>query len=245
MKMKGAMSGEIDSKLVISRWRVGLFPHNHLSLQFWRWACCGYWADHADLVKFHQSHYHPNNAVVMSFGKYPVAETQARIHEDALAVAGKAFAKGKTRLTTRKSLTAPISVTDTLQCRYGETQTNHHVMAWLLPSILTVNSVWLCDYLKAYWLNMPGSPLRAYLDSHPLASAPTPLLGLDWQPLSDGVLRRGSWVEPEHGDAIEQGILDLLKQVADQPVDSEAIENHFAPTKSTNVISVAIVCHMV
>ncbi|MCP5955592.1 hypothetical protein NL304_25635, partial [Klebsiella pneumoniae] len=71
------------------------------------------------------------------FGNIPVAETQARIHEDALAVAGKAFAKGQKHASRlEKSLTAPISVTDTYSVDTVKPKQTHHVMAWLLPSIL-------------------------------------------------------------------------------------------------------------
>jgi Zn-dependent M16 (insulinase) family peptidase len=158
-------------------------------------------------------------------GNIPVAETQARIHEDALAVAGKAFAKGQKHASRlEKSLTAPISVTDTYSVDTVKPKQTHHVMAWLLPSILDGKQRLAMRLLEGVLVEHAGSPLRAYLDSHPLASAPTPLLGLDdshyQMVFYAGV--RGS--EPEHGDAIEQGILDLLNQVADQPVDSEAIE---------------------
>ena len=69
-----------------------------------------------------------------------------------------------------------------------------------------------------------GSPLRAYLESHPLAVAPSPLLGLDdshyQMVFYAGV--RGS--EPEHAEALEKGILALLNQIADNPISQEVIE---------------------
>ena len=222
-EMKGAMSGEIDQLYhTLAR---HLFPTTTYHYNSGGEPAAITELTHADLVKFHQSHYHPSNAVVMSFGNIPVAETQARIHEDALAVAGKAFAKGQKHASRlEKPLTAPISVTDTYSVDTVKPKQTHHVMAWLLPSILDGKQRLAMRLLEGVLVEHAGSPLRAYLDSHPLASAPTPLLGLDdshyQMVFYAGV--RGS--EPEHGDAIEQGILDLLKQVADQPVDSEAIE---------------------
>lgn len=222
-EMKGAMSGEIDQLYhTLAR---HLFPTTTYHYNSGGEPAAITELTHADLVKFHQSHYHPSNAVVMSFGNIPVAETQARIHEDALAVAGKAFAKGQKHASRlEKSLTAPISVTDTYSVDTVKPKQTHHVMAWLLPSILDGKQRLAMRLLEGVLVEHAGSPLRAYLDSHPLASAPTPLLGLDdshyQMVFYAGV--RGS--EPEHGDAIEQGILDLLNQVADQPVDSEAIE---------------------
>ena len=53
------------------------------------------------------------------------------------AVAGKAFAKGQKHASRlEKSLTAPISVTDTYSVDTVKPKQTHHVMAWLLPSIL-------------------------------------------------------------------------------------------------------------
>ena len=222
-EMKGAMSGEID-QLYHSLARH-LFPTTTYHYNSGGEPAAITELTHADLVKFHHSHYHPSNAVVMSFGNIPVAQTQAHIHDDALAVAGKVFDKGQ-KHTSRleQSLTAPIRITDSYSVDTVKPKQTHHVIAWLLPSILDGKQRLAMRLLEGVLVEHAGSPLRAYLDSHPLASAPTPLLGLDdshyQMVFYAGV--RGS--EPEHGDAIEQGILDLLKQVADHPVDSEAIE---------------------
>ena len=222
-EMKGAMSGEID-QLYHSLARH-LFPTTTYHYNSGGEPAAITELTHADLVKFHHSHYHPSNAVVMSFGNIPVAETQARIHDDALAVAGKAFGKGQKHASRlEQALSAPVAVTERYHVDSVKPKQTHHVMAWLLPSILDGKQRLAMRLLEGVLVEHAGSPLRAYLDSHPLASAPTPLLGLDdshyQMVFYAGV--RGS--EPEHGDAIEQGILDLLKQVADQPVDSEAIE---------------------
>ena len=63
-----------------------------------------------------------------------------------------------------------------------------------------------------------------YLDSHPLGKAPSPLLGLDDSHYEMAFYTglRGS--NPEHAEAVEQGIIDLLTEVANSPVDDETIE---------------------
>lgn len=222
-EMKGAMSGEIDQLYhTLAR---HLFPTTTYHYNSGGEPAAITDLTHADLVSFHQSHYHPSNAVVMSFGNIPVAETQARLHEDALAVAGHEFGKGAKHASRLEvHLPEPIAVVESYQVDNVKPKQTHHVVAWLLPSILDSKQRLAMRLLEGILVEHAGSPLRAYLESHPLASAPTPLLGLDdshyQMVFYAGV--RGS--EPEHAEAIEQGILDLLQQIAAKPIDPIEIE---------------------
>ncbi|PNK61922.1 insulinase family protein [Psychrobacter sp. FDAARGOS_221] len=218
-EMKGAMSGEIDQ--LYHSVASHLFPTTT-----YHYNSGGDPADipdltHQELVDFHQSHYHPSNSVIMSFGNIPVAETQAKLHQDALTQ----FEAGKKHESRREQrLSAPIQVTETYSVDSAGKQQTHHAMAWLLPTITDPKQRLALRLLEGVLIEHAGSPLRAYLDSHPLATGPSPLLGLDDSHYEmvfyAGV--RGS--EAEHADAIEQGILDLLQQVADSEIDPDAIE---------------------
>ncbi|WP_201586572.1 insulinase family protein [Psychrobacter jeotgali] len=218
-EMKGAMSGEIDQL-------YHAVAHHLFPTTTYHYNSGGDPADipdlsHHELLEFHQSHYHPANSVIMSFGNIPVAETQAKIHEDALVQ----FAAGKKHVSRpEQRLSTPISVTETYTAdEVGANQT-HHVVAWLLPAITDPKQRLALRLLEGVLVEHAGSPLRAYLDSHPLGKAPSPLLGLDdshYEMVFYTGLR-GS--EPEHAEAVEQGIIDLLTQVANQPIDNETIE---------------------
>ena len=218
-EMKGAMSGEID-QLYHS------VAHHLFPTTTYHYNSGGDPADipdltHAELVEFHKSHYHPSNSVIMSFGNIPVQETQAKLHEDALAQFGKGK-KHESRPEVR--LSAPIQVTDTYTVDEVDKAQTHHAIAWLLPEITDPKQRLALRLLEGVLIEHAGSPLRAYLDSHPLATGPSPLLGLDDSHFEmvfyAGV--RGS--EAEYADEIEQGVLQLLQQVADSEIDPEAIE---------------------
>ena len=218
-EMKGAMSGEIDQL-------YHTVAHHLFPTTTYHYNSGGDPADipdltHNELVAFHQSHYHPANSVIMSFGNIPVSETQARIHDDALTQ----FAAGKKHVSRPEvRLSAPISAVDTYTADEAGPNQTHHVLAWLLPSITNPKQRLALRLLEGVLIEHAGSPLRAYLDSHPLGTSPSPLLGLDdshYEMVFYTGLR-GS--EPEHAEAVEQGIMDLLADVASKPIDSDTIE---------------------
>ena len=218
-EMKGAMSGEIDQL-------YHAVAHHLFPTTTYHYNSGGDPADipdltHSELVAFHESHYHPSNSVIMSFGNIPVQETQAKLHDDALA----RFETGKKHVSRpEQRLSAPISATETYGVDEAGANQTHHVLAWLLPAITDPKQRLALRLLEGVLIEHAGSPLRAYLDSHPLGKAPSPLLGLDdshYEMVFYTGLR-GS--EPEHAEAVEQGILDLLNKVASAPIDDEVIE---------------------
>ncbi len=218
-EMKGAMSGEVDQ--LYHTLAKHLFPTTTYHYNSGGEPLAITELTHQDLLDFHQSHYHPSNAVVMSFGNIELYDIQEKLHHDALCQ----FERGEKRQSMlEQSLPAPIHITETYSVDSIKSKQTHHVLAWLLPTIIDPKQRLALRLLEGILVEHAGSPLQAYLDSHPLASAPTPLLGLDdshyHMVFYAGV--RGS--EPEYAKEIEQGILDLLKQVADNPIDPEAIE---------------------
>ncbi|MBS9780512.1 MAG: insulinase family protein, partial [Moraxellaceae bacterium] len=130
-EMKGAMSGEIDQLY------HGLSYHLYPTTTY-HYNSGGDPADipdltHEDLVEFHKTHYHPSNAVIMSFGNIPVQEVQADIHNDALAQ----FTHGKKHGSAKEQrLEQPIRVSETYHVDKLTKAQTHHVIAWLLPTIL-------------------------------------------------------------------------------------------------------------
>lgn len=218
-EMKGAMSGEIDQL-------YHALAHYLYPTTTYHYNSGGDPADipdltHEELLQFHKSHYHPSNAVIMSFGDIPALEVQTKLHDDALSEFGKGV---KHTSVKEERLNAPIKVTETYHVDEVTKEQTHHVLAWLLPTITDPRQRLALRLLEGVLVEHAGSPLRAYLESNPYAVAPTPMLGLDDSHYEmvfyAGV--RGS--EPEHAEAVEQGIMDLFTQLAAEEIDNETIE---------------------
>ncbi|UNU74062.1 insulinase family protein [Moraxella nasovis] len=224
-EMKGAMSGEIEQLYYALAQHVFATTTYHYNSG--GDPKCIVDLTHDELVAFHQTHYHPTNAIIMSFGNIAVGEIEAKLHEDALSRFNDTEkpSRGKKLTSVKESrLAEPIRVFDTYTAdEMGEKMT-HHVMAWLLPTITDPKERLALRLMEGVLVEHAGSPLRAYLDSHPLGTSPSPLLGLDdshYEMVFYAGLR-GS--EAAYADEVEQGILELLNTVANGKISDETIQ---------------------
>lgn len=176
-----------------------------------------------DLRAFHARHYHPSNAIFMTFGDIPAVDHQTMFQEKVL----QSFRAMPVdfHVPDEVRLLSPVQVTASYPMDGGgaTTQKTHVVLGWLLG-----NSVDQATLLKAHLLNgilldNSASPLLKALETTALGSAPSPVCGLDdsgrEMVFACGV--EGS--EPDRADAVEKLILDVLQEVATEGVPFEQV----------------------
>lgn len=176
------------------------------------------------LQAFYKSHYHPTNAIFMTFGDIPAEEHQAQFEEKAL----KRFEKLQERIQVplEQRYEAPIRVADTYAFDdSGETENKTHiVMGWLMGESTSLDQLLEAQLLSSVLVDNSSSPLMHALETTELGQSPSPLCGLE-DSMRELVFVCGiEGSEPEHEQALEQMILGVLESVAKDGVPLEQLE---------------------
>lgn len=174
-EMKGAMSGATDQlwhgiskhlfKGTTYQNNSGGDPKEIINLK------------HADLIKFHKTHYHPSNAIFFTYGDIDVTQIQNYLEE-------KVFSKHKPSnqkfiVDDVKKLSKPQLKSSKYQPSQGDKDSLHVTSSWLLGHSYDSYNL-LEKYLMINVLiDNSSSPLRKFLEQYKLAKAPSPLLGIE------------------------------------------------------------------
>ena len=176
-----------------------------------------------DLKTFHGRHYHPSNAIFMTFGDIPAQEHQTFFQEKVLnqfsAMPVDFLVPNEVR---RKE---PVQVTDFYPLDGGGStkEKTHIVLSWLLGQSTDQETLIKAHLLNGVLLDNSSSPLLHALETSELGSAPSPICGLDdsGKEMVFACGLEGS--EPERADAVEQLVMDVLEKVALEGVPFEQV----------------------
>ena len=179
------------------------------------------------LREFHAEHYHPSNAVIITYGNFPVEEHQKNIHNWALSKFDKKDLDFSVPDEKRFSKPKQIIIPYALDAEGDETSTKektHVVVHWLLGRITDLESMMNVQLLTGVLLDNSASPLRLALEKTDLANAPSDLCGLDNSSHEATFICGVEGTDPDKADDIEKLILDVLKDVAENGVPQEMVE---------------------
>jgi Zn-dependent M16 (insulinase) family peptidase len=179
---------------------------------------------YAQLKAFYASHYHPSNAIFMTFGDIAAAEHQSVFEEKAL----RSFERLDQRIQVplEQRLSAPIQVADTYAYDdAGPTENKTHiVMGWLLGESTHLEEMLEAQLLSSVLIDNSSSPLMLALETTKLGQSPSPLCGLE-DSMRELVFCCGvEGSEIENEAALEDLILGVINEVADQGVPLERLE---------------------
>lgn len=178
---------------------------------------------HQQLTAFHGRHYHPSNALFMSYGDIPPEDLQARFEERVLAkvspLAVDFSIPDEQRYPKPQRFTAHYALDGD-----DTADRSHIVLGWLLGTNTDSAEVMRARILADVLLDNSSSPLRQALETCGLGSAPSSLCGFDDNTRETTFVCGLEGTNPEHADAVETLILDTLRRIAEEGVPQETVE---------------------
>ncbi|MEQ9462389.1 MAG: insulinase family protein [Haliea sp.] len=179
---------------------------------------------YAQLKAFYQSHYHPSNAIFMTFGDIPAHEHQAVFQERALARFQRLSQRIDVPLEQRYSAPRRIERPYALDDSGDTARKTHIVVGWLLGESADLQQLLEAQLLSSVLLDNSASPLMQALETTTLGQAPSPLCGLEDSQremvFSCGI--EGS--EAASADALEALVLGVIESVATEGVPPAQLE---------------------
>lgn len=177
---------------------------------------------YAALKAFHARHYHPSNAVFMTYGSFPCADHQAAIEN--LALAGFAARERLVDDAPQAPFAEAREVEHVYDVEIEQAQTTHIIWAWACGTTAAVDDFIRAHLLATVLLEHGASPLRHFLETTELAQAPSELMGIDDSARQLAFMCGVEGSEAAHAAALERGILDVLSRVAEEGVDDRVLE---------------------
>jgi Zn-dependent M16 (insulinase) family peptidase len=176
-----------------------------------------------ELVHFYRTHYHPSNAIFMTFGDIP-----ARAHQEKFeALALHEFSKLDVHIAVgdEQRFTAPRRVEGHYPLDEDDIDDKSHVMvAWLLGKSTSLEDLYKAQLLSAVLLDNSASPMMHVLETSELGRSPSSLCGLEDSFREMSFICGLEGCATDSTDAVEQLIFDTLRKVADEGIEQDKVE---------------------
>lgn len=219
-EMKGAMSSPTDQLYHVLAHH--LYPKTTYHYNSGGDPACIPDLTHQDLIDFYRSHYHPSNAVLMTYGNLSPLELQTAFELQAL----NQFQQGETlHSIPEQRLSAPVKVEDVYAVDDEDLSKKTYIqLAWLLPPSTDIKTRLALRLVEGVLLEHSASPLRQYLETCGLGESTAPIMGLDDSNFEMTFYCGIQGSEAARADELEAGVFNVLQQVISQPVDQAQVE---------------------
>ena len=180
-----------------------------------------------DLKEFYQSHYHPSNAVFMTFGDSSVKELQETFERNALS----RFDLSAERISVEDEnrFKQPLVLEDVYALdivNNDEAELNnktHLVLAWLLGKSTDLEDRLKMQLLSDVLLDNSASPLQKALENTDIGT-PSQLCGLETSNREMSFMCGLEGSEPDQAQAFEELVITVLEDIVNKGVDQELLE---------------------
>ncbi len=179
--------------------------------------------DYRKLKEFHAKHYHPSSALFMTYGNFSVSEHQEKFDADVLSKFEPEVRAVEIPDERRYSKPATVDGSYSFDEDDDTAGKTHVVIGWLLGRSDDISEMLKAHLLSGVLLDNSASPLRKFLETTDLGSAPSELCGLD-DSTREATFQCGlEGTDPENADAIERQVLEVLETVAREGVPREHV----------------------
>lgn len=174
------------------------------------------------LVDFYKSHYHPSNAVFMTFGDIPAREHHEKFQELALAH----FQRLDIRIEVQdeERYNAPLSVEETYASEESDKPQTHVVLAWLLGRSTNLGELFRAELVSSVLLDNSASPLLRALETSSLGTSPSPMCGLEDSNREMSLMAGLEGCAEDASDAVEALIIETLEEVVRSGIPYPQVE---------------------
>ena len=178
---------------------------------------------HADLVAFHQKHYHPSNATFFTFGNVPIDEIHDHLEENVF----QKFTPASEQLTINpaKIFTTPVQASGTYQPLPGDESNHHVVISWLLGNSHDPLNLLENYFLSNILLDNSASPLRKALELSKIGKSPSPFLGIEPSNKEIVFMAGLEGGGPDKAIEVEELILSTLQKLVKDGVPEDLINS--------------------
>ncbi|MFK7889418.1 MAG: insulinase family protein [Granulosicoccus sp.] len=176
------------------------------------------------LKSFYNTHYHPSNAVFMTYGNIEADVLQKRFEEQVLS----RFEKLDRTISVEpaKRYHAPLKVLEHYATQEQETSNKTHIVTgWLLGKSVDLDDRLQAHLLSSVLLDNSASPLMQALEQSDLGSSPSPLCGLEDSALEMVFACGLEGSNPDQTASVEGLVLGVLEKVASEGVPQEHVES--------------------
>ena len=174
------------------------------------------------LIAFHRKHYHPGNAVFMTYGNFPEEDHQKQFIDLVLD------RYGTTADVIVSAPQPPFVRPQEIQLTYAvderEPRSTHAVWAWVIGDTADVDDFVNAHFLSSLLLEHSASPLRHYLETTEFANAPSELCGIDDSARQLVFMCGVEGTESNQAQALYEGIYEVLERVSSKKTDRKVLE---------------------
>ncbi|MBT8147947.1 MAG: insulinase family protein, partial [Gammaproteobacteria bacterium] len=174
------------------------------------------------LKEFYKTHYHPSNAVFMTFGDIPARELQQQFEELALANFDKLDIN--IAVNDEKRYPTPVKAEEAYCGEEPIENKTHVVVAWLLGKSISLRELFEAQLLNGVLLDNSASPLLSVLETTELGSSPSPMCGLEDSHREMSFMCGLEGCTNQATEAVEQLVLSTLEKIAAEGVPQEQVE---------------------